>query len=167
MIRKQYTPAFKTQVVKEVLAGERTLAQIAVQHGVHPNLITKWKRAALQAMPSATTREWSLGGPDGCPEPLSMNGKGYWSIARRCSGKCARWASRALGPGPGGTTRQPGQQIYPYLLRDLVITRPNQVWGIEIVCTQMTKTDVFAGRGGRNHVANFHVVVRHHDPINH
>src|SRR5215471_3398452 len=34
----------------------------------------------------------------------------------------------AIGPGPGGTTRQPGQQIYPYLLRDLEITRPNQVW---------------------------------------
>ncbi|HEU5200195.1 MAG TPA: transposase [Ktedonobacterales bacterium] len=53
MIRKHYTPAFKTQVVQEVLAGERTLAQIAAQHGVHPNLITKWKRAALQAMPAA------------------------------------------------------------------------------------------------------------------
>lgn len=38
----------------------------------------------------------------------------------------------AIGPGPGGTTRQPGQQIYPYLLRDLEITRPNQVWGIDI-----------------------------------
>ncbi len=41
------------QVVQEALAGERTLAQIAAQHGVHPKLITKWKRAALQAMPSA------------------------------------------------------------------------------------------------------------------
>ena len=53
MMRKHYTPAFKTQVVQEALAGERTLAQIAAQHGVHPHLITKWKRAALQAMPSA------------------------------------------------------------------------------------------------------------------
>lgn len=38
----------------------------------------------------------------------------------------------AIGPGPGGTTRQPGQQVYPYLLRDLAITRPNQVWGSDI-----------------------------------
>lgn len=38
----------------------------------------------------------------------------------------------AIGPGPGGTTRQPGQQVYPYLLRNLAITRPNQVWGIDI-----------------------------------
>ena len=39
----------------------------------------------------------------------------------------------AIGPGPGSSRRQPGQQVYPYLLRDLVITTPNQVWGIEIV----------------------------------
>jgi putative transposase len=38
----------------------------------------------------------------------------------------------AIGPGPGSSRRQPGQQVYPYLLRDLVITRPNQVWGIDI-----------------------------------
>lgn len=55
MIRKHYPPAFKAQVVQEVLAGERTLAQIAAHHGVHPNLISKWKRAALYAMPSAFT----------------------------------------------------------------------------------------------------------------
>lgn len=60
MIRKHYTPVFKTQVVQEALAGERTLAQIAAQHGVHPNLITKWKRAALQAMPSAFTESAPL-----------------------------------------------------------------------------------------------------------
>ena len=60
MIRKHYTPAFKTQVVQEALAGERTLAQIAAQHGLHPHLITKWKRAALQAMPSAFTENAPL-----------------------------------------------------------------------------------------------------------
>ncbi len=59
-IRKHYTPAFKTQVVQEALAGERTLAQIAAQHGLHPNLITKWKHAALQAMPSAFTENAPL-----------------------------------------------------------------------------------------------------------
>src|SRR5579883_2314042 len=51
MMRKHYTPAFKAHIVQEALAGERTLAQIAAQHGLHPHLITKWKHAALQAMP--------------------------------------------------------------------------------------------------------------------
>jgi transposase-like protein len=60
MIRKHYTPAFKTQVVQEVLAGERTMAQIAAQYGVHPHLMGKWKRAALQAMPTAFTENAPL-----------------------------------------------------------------------------------------------------------
>lgn len=38
----------------------------------------------------------------------------------------------AVGPGPGTSKRRPGQQVYPYLLRDLAITTPNQVWGIDI-----------------------------------
>ena len=38
----------------------------------------------------------------------------------------------AIGPGPGSSKRQPGQHIYPYLLRGLSITTPNQVWGIDI-----------------------------------
>jgi transposase len=59
-IRKHYTPAFKAQIVQEALAGERTLAQIAAQHGLHPNLITKWKHAALQAMPGAFTENAPL-----------------------------------------------------------------------------------------------------------
>ena len=60
MIRKHYSPAFKAGVVQEALAGERTLAQLAAQYGVHPNLITKWKRAALHAMPNAFTENAPL-----------------------------------------------------------------------------------------------------------
>ena len=35
---------------------------------------------------------------------------------------------RALGPKPNTSKPAPGHKIYPYLLRDLVIERPNQVW---------------------------------------
>ena len=55
--RKQYTATFKAQVVQEAMAGEKTLSQIAVAHGIHPNLITKWRRAVLQAMPTAFDEE--------------------------------------------------------------------------------------------------------------
>ena len=33
---------------------------------------------------------------------------------------------------PHTSRRQPGDEIYPYLLRDLVIERPNQVWAADI-----------------------------------
>ena len=35
-------------------------------------------------------------------------------------------------PGPNLSKRNTAHAIYPYLLRNLVIERPNQVWGIDI-----------------------------------
>jgi putative transposase len=40
---------------------------------------------------------------------------------------------RSVAPQPGTTVRTPGHKVYPYLLRGLEITRPNQVW-----CTDIT-----------------------------
>jgi transposase-like protein len=53
VIRKQYSSQFKAQVVQELLAGEQTLGQIASKYSIHPNVITKWRKAALAAMPDA------------------------------------------------------------------------------------------------------------------
>jgi putative transposase len=39
-----------------------------------------------------------------------------------------RMGIAALGPKPRTTRPAPGHKIFPYLLRDLVIDRPNQVW---------------------------------------
>ena len=38
----------------------------------------------------------------------------------------------ALGPKPRTTTPAPGHKIYPYLLREMTIDRPNQVWAADI-----------------------------------
>src|SRR3978361_421021 len=51
--RKTYSPAFKAKVVEEYLLGEHLLSEIASAHQVHPNLILKWKKAALAALPEA------------------------------------------------------------------------------------------------------------------
>jgi transposase len=50
--RKSYTATFKAQIVQEVLQGEKTIAQIASAHAVHPNLIGLWKSTALERFPS-------------------------------------------------------------------------------------------------------------------
>ena len=42
----------------------------------------------------------------------------------------------ALGPKPRTTKPSPGHKIFPYLLRDLVIERPNQVWAMDFSVPQ-------------------------------
>lgn len=49
--RKSYTPAFKAEIVQELLREEQTLNQIASKHGVHPNQLRRWREAAVTAMP--------------------------------------------------------------------------------------------------------------------
>jgi transposase-like protein len=41
--RRNHSPAFKAKVALAAIKGERTLAQLAEQFGVHPNQITAWK----------------------------------------------------------------------------------------------------------------------------
>lgn len=42
-----------------------------------------------------------------------------------------RMGIAALAPEPGTSKRAPGHKIYPYLLRELAIRRPNQVWALD------------------------------------
>ncbi len=51
-MKKQYTPEFKTQVVREILREEKTIAQIAAEYGVHPVQLSHWKKTAIDNMAS-------------------------------------------------------------------------------------------------------------------
>lgn len=43
--RKKHSPSFKAKVALEALKGDETIAQIAVRYEIHPNMVTKWKKA--------------------------------------------------------------------------------------------------------------------------
>ncbi len=45
----------------------------------------------------------------------------------------------AVYPKPRTTRRHPGHKVYPYLLRDMAIKRPNQVWAADITYVPMTR----------------------------
>jgi transposase-like protein len=46
--RRNHSPAFKAKVALAAIKGERTLAQLAEQFDIHPNLITNWKEQLQQ-----------------------------------------------------------------------------------------------------------------------
>jgi transposase len=56
MKRKQHSATLKAKIVIEALRETKTLTELAAEHEVHPNLITKWKQAAVQDMPSLFER---------------------------------------------------------------------------------------------------------------
>ena len=49
-MRKQYTAQFKAQVVQEILKEEKTLNQLATEHGIHPNQLKRWKATILEGL---------------------------------------------------------------------------------------------------------------------
>lgn len=51
-MKKVYTPTFKAQVVQDLLKETKTLAQLATEHGVHPNVLRDWRTTALHGLPS-------------------------------------------------------------------------------------------------------------------
>jgi transposase len=51
-MRKQFSAAFKAQVVHELLKEEKSIAQLAAEYGVHPTQLGKWKALALHGLPS-------------------------------------------------------------------------------------------------------------------
>lgn len=49
MKRKNYTKDFKARVAIEAIRGEKTIQELAQQHGVHPNMITQWKKQLIDS----------------------------------------------------------------------------------------------------------------------
>lgn len=46
---------------------------------------------------------------------------------------------QGIAPGPSTTVRAAGHKVYPYLLRGVEITRPNQVWACDITYVPLQK----------------------------
>lgn len=59
-MRKVYSPAFKAQLVLELLKETKTLSQLATEHNVHPNVLRTWRELALKELPSVFAQRDSL-----------------------------------------------------------------------------------------------------------
>lgn len=45
--RRNHSAAFKAKVALEAVKGDKTVAEIAHKHDVHPNQVTEWRRQLL------------------------------------------------------------------------------------------------------------------------
>ncbi len=46
--RNSYSAKFKAKVALEAIRNEMTAAELSAKHGVHPTMISNWKKALLQ-----------------------------------------------------------------------------------------------------------------------
>lgn len=47
-MHKRYDKEFKAKVALEALRGERTIQEIGSSYGVHPNLVSLWKKELME-----------------------------------------------------------------------------------------------------------------------
>jgi len=55
-MRRQHDAAIKAKVALEAIRGEKTIARIAGEYGIHPNQIRLWRARALAALPAVFSK---------------------------------------------------------------------------------------------------------------
>jgi transposase len=55
--RRNFTPEEKARIVIEVLREEKTLNEIAAEHEIHPNQLSRWKAEFLSNAGRASSKE--------------------------------------------------------------------------------------------------------------
>ena len=54
--RKQHSAEFKARVAMAALSGEKTLAELSAEFGVHPTMISGWKQELVPRANSSAAR---------------------------------------------------------------------------------------------------------------
>lgn len=55
--RRSFSAEFKARVALEALSGAHTMSELSAKHGVHPNMISQWKRRVQESLPELFSRK--------------------------------------------------------------------------------------------------------------
>ena len=72
-----------------------------------------------------------------------LRGEGIEIGRERVTGMMRRMGIHAIYRRPNTSKPAPGHKIYPYLLRDLKVERPNQVWAMDITYIPMARGFIY------------------------
>lgn len=70
---------------------------------------------------------------------VHLSGLGYAVNRKRVQRLMRHMGLAGMAPGPNTSKPHPQHQIYPYLLRGVEVSRPNQVWGTDITYIRLAR----------------------------
>jgi transposase-like protein len=131
-MRRHHDATVKARVALEAIKGEKTIAQIAGEYGIHPNQIRMWRDRALAALPAAFSKS-----------AVKSEKERYGVNHKRIERLMQVMGIAAIYPKRKTSQPQPENRIYPYLLDHLEISRPDQVWASDITYIRLAHGFVF------------------------
>lgn len=72
-----------------------------------------------------------------------LRGLGYEINRKRVQKLMGKLGLAAMAPGPKTSCPHPQNKVYPYLLREVAVTRPNQVWSADITYIRLLRGFVY------------------------
>lgn len=125
------------------LTRQCELAGVARSAVYAPRLVAKpdeWELALLALIDAEYTRHPFFGSRK---MTVYLRGMGYRINRKRIQRLMGILGLAGMAPGPNTSLPHPQHKVYPYLLRDVVVTRPNQVWSTDITYIRLPRGFVY------------------------